>query len=263
MASPLSGTSTWSVRCRAQPLWGGPSDQAWAGGSASSFNKWPSLLPEAVELHALQLPGRMSRSKEDCLTSVPAIVEGVSEALVATGLLDKPFALFGHSFGSLVMFELARKLAADTGRTPVCLIVSGCRPPDMCLGGGRSPQVSQLPRDALVDHLIDLGGMPAELRNETELVDYFLPPIRADYGAFECYRYKPRPGEDCPPITCSLVCLGGDDDSGAPRNDLEHWASFTAGEFRMRTFEGGHFFLQGNGEPAVLGFLSNVMAPLL
>lgn len=54
--------------------------------------------------------------------------------------------------------------------------------PQMCVGGGRSPQISQLPRDALVDHLIDLGGMPAELRGETELVNYFLPPIRADYA---------------------------------------------------------------------------------
>lgn len=51
----------------------------------------------------------------------------------------------------------------------------------MCVGGGPSPQISQLPRDALVDHLVDLGGMPAELRDQAELVDYFLPPIRADY----------------------------------------------------------------------------------
>lgn len=46
---------------------------------------------------------------------------------------------------------------------------------------GQSPAVSQLPRDALVDHLVALGGMPAELRDQAELVDYFLPPIRADY----------------------------------------------------------------------------------
>lgn len=63
-------------------------------------------------------------------------------------------------------------------------------------------------------------------------------------------------------MACPLVCLGGDEDSGAPRSDLEHWASFTAGEFRLRTFAGGHFFLQGEGEPAVLGFLGDVLGPL-
>lgn len=46
------------------------------------------------------------------------------------GLLDKPFVLFGHSFGSLVMFELARKLGRDASVTPLYLVVSGCRPPN-------------------------------------------------------------------------------------------------------------------------------------
>lgn len=55
----------------------------------------------------------------------------IDQALTSMGLLDKPFALFGHSFGSLVMFELARKLTEAVGKTPLCLIVSGCRPPDV------------------------------------------------------------------------------------------------------------------------------------
>ena len=50
----------------------------------------------------------------------------------------------------------------------------------MC-GEDRSPSVSQLPREAFVDHLVALGGMPVELRDQAELLDYFLPPIRADY----------------------------------------------------------------------------------
>eukprot|EP00903_Cladosiphon_okamuranus_P019406 g17842.t2 len=205
----------------------------------------------------------MSRSKEECLTSLPEIVEGAAEALITKGLLDKPFAMFGHSFGSLVMFELARKLAEIAGKAPLYLIVSGCRPPDMCVGTGLSPAVSQLPRDALVDHLVNLGGMPAELRDQAELVDYFLPQIRADYTAFENYKYEPRAGDgDGPPISCPLVCLGGEEDSGAPRRDLDHWSSFTTGEFRLKMFDGGHFFLQGKGEPVVLKFLRDVLAPL-
>lgn len=47
--------------------------------------------------------------------------------------------------------------------------------------GGQAPFVSQLPRDELVDHLVSLGGMPAELRDQRELLDHFLPAIRADY----------------------------------------------------------------------------------
>lgn len=48
-----------SPPCMILRLKRGQRKQAWAGGSATSFNKWPAQLPENVELRALQLPGRM------------------------------------------------------------------------------------------------------------------------------------------------------------------------------------------------------------
>lgn len=47
--------------------------------------------------------------------------------------------------------------------------------------GGLSPSASQLPRGAFVDHLVELGGIPAALREQEEVLDLFLPTIRADY----------------------------------------------------------------------------------
>ncbi|CAN0258598.1 unnamed protein product [Discosporangium mesarthrocarpum] len=98
-------------------------------------------------------------------------------------MLDKPFALFGHSMGALVAFELALKLRADGGkRTPSHLIVSGCRPPHLRGASVATvPVVSQLPRDQLIEHLVLLGGIAGELRDHEELLDFFLPTIRADY----------------------------------------------------------------------------------
>lgn len=52
-----------------------------------------------------------------------------TQALKASELLEKPFALFGHSMGAVVVYELAQKLAKDFGRIPKVVIVSGCRPP--------------------------------------------------------------------------------------------------------------------------------------
>lgn len=78
-------------------------------------------------------------------------------------------------------------------------------------------------------------------------------------SAFECY--KPCTEEDSA-LTCPIVCLGGEADAGAPRGELEHWASFTTGEFRLRMFDGGHFFLKDEGEAVVLQFLSEVLAAM-
>lgn len=82
-------------------------------------------------------------------------------------------------------------------------------------------------------------------------------------SAYEGYRYEPRPGGDSRPITCPIICLGGEEDGGAPRSDLERWSSLTAAEFRLQMFRGGHFFLQGEGEQAVLTFLGDLLTEKL
>ena len=48
---------------------------------------------------------------EPLFSQLPPLVEDLREALQP--LLDKPFALFGHSLGSLVSFELARQLRTN------------------------------------------------------------------------------------------------------------------------------------------------------
>lgn len=55
----------------------------------------------------------------------------VTQVLITLGLLDKPFAFFGHSMGALVMYELAHRLARDTRVAPRFLVISGCRPPNV------------------------------------------------------------------------------------------------------------------------------------
>lgn len=77
-------------------------------------------------------------------------------------------------------------------------------------------------------------------------------------SAFEGYRYDEHGLER--PLACTIACLGGDEDGGAPRSDLEHWASFTTGEFRLRMFPGGHFFLKDEGSAVVLDYLRQVLA---
>jgi surfactin synthase thioesterase subunit len=55
---------------------------------------------------------------------VDVIVDHSSSAIAALPLVLT--VLFGHSFGALVAFELARRLCAD-GKPPFCLIASARR----------------------------------------------------------------------------------------------------------------------------------------
>jgi medium-chain acyl-[acyl-carrier-protein] hydrolase len=92
---------------------------AWAGGSSAAFARWHKHIDDEIELIAVELPGRMSRVKEPFLTRVEDIVEALAAVLQAAGYLDgsKPFALFGHSFGALLAFELTRTLTRQQCKT--------------------------------------------------------------------------------------------------------------------------------------------------
>src|SRR5438093_882622 len=76
-----------------------------AGGSASFFLPVAHALAPDVEVLAVQYPGRQDRRGEDCVDNVPEFADRLLDALA--GWLDRPLALFGHSMGALVGFELA------------------------------------------------------------------------------------------------------------------------------------------------------------
>jgi len=147
--------------------------------------------------------------------------------------LDKPFALFGHSLGAVIAFELARSLAA--GYT--CLFVAGARAPQL-----RRDHVSPPPSDEeLLGELRRLDGIPAELLENRGLMRLALPALRADTALYRNYDYRGGP-----PLRCPIRAYGGVDDERITSWHLEPWAEQTTDSFRLEMLPGGHFFPQTN-----------------
>src|SRR5690349_1857727 len=76
----------------------------YAGGGASTYRSWPAYLRDEIEMVAVQLPGREERLREPAFDSASELC--LQLASVLAPYLDRPFALFGHSMGALVAFEL-------------------------------------------------------------------------------------------------------------------------------------------------------------
>lgn len=95
-----------------------------AGASAYRLSAY---LPDTVEVCTVQLPGREARSAEPALTSLDEAVAALAP-LIADHT-DLPYAFFGHSMGSLIAFETARRLRALGMRLPDRLFLSGMRAP--------------------------------------------------------------------------------------------------------------------------------------
>ena len=176
---------------------------------------------------------------------LPALIDALAQALLP--LLDKPFALFGHSLGALVSFELGRYLRTGYGIRPIRLFVSAAPAPQI---PHRGLPVHNMPQTEFLAELRRLNGTPVELVNHKEIMDVVLPSLRADFALYESYRYSYEPPLDCP-----ISAYGGLEDQHVKRRDLEGWRDQTGSSFSIRMFPGDHFFFR-TIEPVLLRALA-------
>jgi medium-chain acyl-[acyl-carrier-protein] hydrolase len=222
-----------------------------AGGGASAFRGWAEMVPQEVELLAVQLPGRESRLREPCVTRLADVVAGVLSGFER--LLDRPFALFGHSLGALLAFETARRLIKDGGPAPLHLFVSGRRAPHL---PRQHAPIAHLERDPFIEQVTRrYGGIPPQILQEPELLDLLLPALRGDMVLLEAYTY--RTGS---PLSCPITAYAGADDPEAGVDELTAWREHTVGAFNLRRFPGSHFFLQSSRGALLADVSATLMA---
>jgi medium-chain acyl-[acyl-carrier-protein] hydrolase len=213
------------------------------------FRGWETAFGSNVDFCPVQLPGRETRWSEPPYGDLRGLLEALEEALVPW--MDVPFALFGHSLGGVVSFELARTLRAGGHREPIHLFVSGSRAP-------QRPRLTARMHDAtdgdFVAALRLLGTVPQEVLRNEELLELVLPALRADFRIYETYAYLP--GD---PLGCPISIFGGERDHLVGYDDLSAWRGLTTGGSSLRLFPGGHFFVRN----ARNGVLSAVRVDLL
>lgn len=205
----------------------------YAGGSAGSFRAWAKRLSPRIELSVLQLPGREDRYHEPMLTSMAAVVPPVCASL--SHRADKPFVLFGHSVGALMAFEVVRRLEALGQCLPLELVVGGKRAPHVPID--RTP-LHELSDADLIDRLRRFGGTPQAVLDTPELLELFLPRLRADFQINETYRHT-----EGAKLSVPVTVLGGVDDPETTPETLQAWQRHADGGFRLRMYPGGHFFI--------------------
>lgn len=219
-----------------------------AGAGALTFRTWSDSLPADVEICPIQLPGRGSRLAERPFTRLAPLVETLASALGP--LLDRPFALFGHSLGALISFELARRIRSRYGLHPAHLFVSAGRAPHI---PHRHAPMHALADEELLAALHRLAGTPGELLGNAEWMQIMLPVLRADFAVYETYEHVTEP-----PLACPISAFGGLQDHRVGPCDLDAWRSHTDAAFALRMFSGDHFFFLK--EPLLLQEISRELA---
>ncbi|WP_435141584.1 thioesterase II family protein [Pseudopelagicola sp. nBUS_19] len=213
-----------------------------AGRGASLFHTWRAILPDWIELAAIQLPGREARMGEAALTRIPEIVTALKNEIVASN--TGPYAFFGYSMGALIGFETARALLSEGYRKPVALILGAHQPPHYRMTPVRFHAMSDAEFIAEMQQLYD--GIPQEVLRNKDLMKLLLPTLRRDIEALEFFQYAPNGPLDLP-----FYVYGGKKDPHASPTRLWHWRDLTNAPTQFRWFEGSHFFVQEDPQAVV------------
>ncbi|HWC78498.1 MAG TPA: alpha/beta fold hydrolase [Pseudonocardiaceae bacterium] len=217
-----------------------------AGGAASAFRHWPRWLPSEVDLAAVCYPGREDRLDEAAPDTLEALARPIAAALEPLG--DKPIALFGHSMGASVAYEVARLLRP----APVALLVSGRCPPHL-MRPRRDPPGTD---EELVTDVLRLDPSAAEVLAEPDLRELVLPPIRADYRLVAGYRARP-----VLPLAVPVAAYGGMDDPEVDAAELARWAEVSTVGCHTRQFPGAHFYLRDHPGELVADLVGQLPVP--
>jgi medium-chain acyl-[acyl-carrier-protein] hydrolase len=204
-----------------------------AGGGAAEYHAWSASLPASVQICPILLPGRETRFSEPPYTDCDQVADVLVRELKPH--LEIPYAVFGHSMGALLAFECVRRLQRSGSPAPRWLFVSGRRAPD---AAADLEPLHSLPDAEFLDRLNRIyKGIPEELLNNPEILEVFLPTLRADISVVESYRF-----EGNGPVECPISAFSGESDSSVTWQELLAWKRQTGRQFAAHIFPGGHFY---------------------
>jgi medium-chain acyl-[acyl-carrier-protein] hydrolase len=201
-----------------------------AGGQAQLFTPWARMLP-SITLIAVRMPGRGWRHRESPATDIK---EAANELAASIGdELDQPFVIFGHSFGAILGFEIAKALAGSGGVGPLMLCVSASPAPH-CLPV-LATQLLAAPTTHLAAVFKQLAPVPSELLRAPQILGRAVENFRGDLKLLA--RYRPDPWERVLPIP--IHAFLGAADTSVRRADVLEWRRLGT-SFHYTEHHGGH-----------------------
>jgi surfactin synthase thioesterase subunit len=203
-----------------------------SGGNSYSYRKLEQYKADFINLIAFELPGHGKRLKEPLLSDIAKMAEDVIEQMKNS--LSKPYAIYGHSLGATLGYVVSQKIVQQEMNSPLHLFVSGRQGPSV---ENKREMLHVLPKEEFIEKVLAYGGIPEMVAQEKDLMDLFVPIMRADFQAVETYTHKPAQ-----PLNIPITVMIGLDE-GITCEEALRWQEVTSHKIALKQFSGGHFFI--------------------
>ncbi|RDI25334.1 thioesterase II family protein [Lentzea flaviverrucosa] len=216
-----------------------------AGSGAGVYRAWRHLDSDALHIVPIQLPGREELYLESAfIDAVRAARWLTPRVLEAVG--GQRFALFGHSLGAVLAYEIAQELARTGNTSLQHVYVSGSPGP----GHVRENQATGLDDEAFLARVREFAGYRHSALDSPDLRELLLPTLRSDVEMHE--NYRPSTTE---PLRVPVTALRGVDDTLVTAEQVRGWEETTVKTFTHVELPGGHMYLV-DGPEALLNAIS-------
>ncbi|REG91602.1 thioesterase II family protein [Flavobacterium aquicola] len=216
-----------------------------AGGNKYSFNGIEKHVPKKIDWITLELPGRGSRFKESLLDRIDHMVDDLLSQMIPH-IHDENYIIYGHSLGTLLGYELAKKITEKKMNKPMALFFTGRGAPGFNRFDNKK---SILPSPLFWEEVNKIGGLPKEILECKELLDLYYPIMISDFKAIEDYDYLPMEV----PFTFPIHIFMGKDEIGIGNektslSGMKAWQTETSDNCTFELLEGDHFFIFKHAE---------------
>ncbi|MBE6050847.1 MAG: thioesterase [Clostridium sp.] len=216
-----------------------------AGGSARCYLPWKRFIDRKIEIVPVELAGRGSRLSEKKYITFEQMADDSFEYIaqyLKSNNVNK-YAIFGHSMGSWVVYEIYRRIKENNINMPIHIIFSGNSVPFAKYSGEK---IHDLPKDEFINKILELGGASEQVLYDEKIGNMLVDILRNDYTLIEEYECK----DDTAIIECDISVFNGMNDN-IKSDDLVLWKNATQKTCEIYNFEGGHFFIDSSREKVV------------
>lgn len=214
-----------------------------AGGTAASYLQWKIFLDKNIEIIPVELKGRGIRMNESFYENIQEAVDDIY-LFIKKNINNSSYAIFGHSMGALLAFEVVHKIQSEKCPLPVHMFFSGRNPPHY-----RDEDVDfYLQSDqTLINEFIRIDKKQEKIFKDDNIKSIFLPIIRADYKILCLYDYMQKSDK----INCDISILNGKDDLSINNDTMGDWKNYSSKRCELIFFDGSHFFVYENKKNTV------------
>lgn len=207
-----------------------------AGGSASFYYEFARLLKGEIDVYPIELKGHGARIEECLCNSMNDLVNDVTESVVKFGIKDN-YEMLGYSMGTNICFEVQKKLSERFGIEPNHMYFCANNAPHI---DENEPWIHNLDDADFIKEISRFGGIPDEILREPELLNLFLPIMRADFKIENEYIGVERR------LPCDISIIYGAQDNDITR--IGEWKRYTKSRCLFYEMSGDHFFIRKNTE---------------